>query len=75
LYIAATLGLGIVLLVAAIWGFILHVYILRHALTISKAQAFFLTIGLKLSAAFMTTLFFPEALQRMLDVLNASGAK
>jgi len=75
LYISANLGLGIVLLVAAIWGFIVHVYIIRHALGVSKPQAFFTTVGMKLSAAFMTTLLFPEALQRMLEVLQASGAQ
>jgi len=72
-YIASIFGLGIVLIIGAIWRFILQVYILRHAMEISKAQSFFLTIGMQLTVSFITAMFFPEFIENMLEVLKESS--
>ena len=55
-----------------IWKFIVMIYIVRHAMNIGKPQAFFLALGVELSVGFVTTVFFPELMQKTVEAMQQS---
>lgn len=73
-FLSVTLRLNGFYLLVGIWSIVVMVYIIRHAMEVSKAKAFFLTVGIQISVSLISFLFFPEVFEKVLTSMQEANS-